>query len=337
MTINNRAAFALLAILSGSLFGGIVPARSHDPTSSEPVKDGGLSGPVDAAERWVVLPDGRRIKIKCAGSGSPAVILQGGLGWLERPSWSKVQPEVSRFARVCAYDPAGTGDSDPGPLPRDGAHLVTDLHTLLLAAGEKPPYVLVGHSRGGLLIRIYTAHFPGEIAGLVFVDPSVPGQFDLLGGRDTLADGKAYFSKCLAGAKSGQMQPGGALFAECHIYPESWPAVLGLAQRPATWETNLSVYESFDADCAEIAATEHPPYTMPLIVLTASERNPGLTKALSEGSQREWLNASQKRLASLSTRGEQRLVDQSSHYIQIDQPAAVVKAIKDVIGERPRR
>jgi pimeloyl-ACP methyl ester carboxylesterase len=277
------------------------------------------------------------MKIMCAGSGSSTVILVGGLGWLESPSWSKVQPEVARFTRVCSYDPAGTGGSDPGPLPRDGAHIVADLHALLRAAGEKPPYVLVGHSRGGLLIRIYTAHFPTEIAGLVFVDPSVPGQFDLPGGRDTLAEGRAYFNKCLTAARSGRMQPGGEEFAECHIYPEAWPAVLALAQRPTTWETNLSVYESFDADCAEIETTEHPPYAMPLIVLTASERNPGLTKALGEPAQRDWLNASQKRLASLSTRGEQRLVDQSSHYIQIDQPAVVAKAIQDVLSHSGSR
>ena len=112
-----------------------------------------------------------RMNIDCSGQGSPTVILESGSGG---PSidWLMVQPEVAKFTRVCSYDRAGYGWSDSGPEPRSSLQIARELKQLLEAAGEKGPYVLVGHSMGGYDIRVYTGLYPNDVAGMVLVDAS---------------------------------------------------------------------------------------------------------------------------------------------------------------------
>jgi pimeloyl-ACP methyl ester carboxylesterase len=107
-----------------------------------------------------------RMNIDCSGQGSPTVILESGSGG---PSvdWLMVQPEVAKFSRVCSYDRAGYGWSDSGPEPRSSLQIAHELKRLLQAAGEKGPYVLVGHSMGGYDIRVYTGQYPNDVAGMV--------------------------------------------------------------------------------------------------------------------------------------------------------------------------
>jgi pimeloyl-ACP methyl ester carboxylesterase len=106
-----------------------------------------------------------------AREGEPAVVLVGGLGdGLE--TWNLVQPAVAQFARVVTYDRAGLGQSDPDNAPATPQREATQLHTLLQNAGIKPPYVLVGHSIGGAYVRMFAGLYPGEVGGLVFVDPT---------------------------------------------------------------------------------------------------------------------------------------------------------------------
>ena len=102
---------------------------------------------------------------------TPAVILEGGFG-TGIASWSTVQREIAKFAQVVSYDRAGLGQSDPGPKPRDAKQIATELHLALQKAGIKPPYVLVGHSLGGPLVRVFASMYPTEVAGLVLVDPA---------------------------------------------------------------------------------------------------------------------------------------------------------------------
>jgi pimeloyl-ACP methyl ester carboxylesterase len=112
-----------------------------------------------------------RMNIDCSGQGSPTVILESGSGG---PSvdWLMVQPEVAKFARVCSYDRAGYGWSDSGPEPRSALQIARELKRLLQAAGERGPYVLVGHSMGGYDIRVYTGQYPNDVVGVVPVDAS---------------------------------------------------------------------------------------------------------------------------------------------------------------------
>ncbi len=119
---------------------------------------------------------GYKLHINCIGQGSPTVILESGLA---NPSsiWGWVQPEVAHATRVCAYDRAGVGWSDPGPEPRDGLQIARDLHTLLGKANVPGPYVLVGHSTGGLYVRVYAAQYPQDVVGMVLVDVEHPDQW----------------------------------------------------------------------------------------------------------------------------------------------------------------
>jgi pimeloyl-ACP methyl ester carboxylesterase len=118
---------------------------------------------------------GSRMHLYCTGRGSPAVVLEGGLGrdWLY---WQKVQPELAKTTRVCSYDRAGLGWSDLQPGPRDAVHIASQLHSLLYQAGEAGPLVLVGASAGGFAVREFAATYSAELAGVVFVDTSVPEQ-----------------------------------------------------------------------------------------------------------------------------------------------------------------
>jgi pimeloyl-ACP methyl ester carboxylesterase len=127
---------------------------------------------VDAGDvRLHVLATGRE-------HPGPTVVLETGIGGATSATWAWVQRGVSLFAPCVSYDRAGLGWSAPGPLPRDGARLAAELHTALARAGLHGPYVLVGHSYGGLLARLFTARWPGEVAGIVLVESSHPGQFD---------------------------------------------------------------------------------------------------------------------------------------------------------------
>jgi alpha-beta hydrolase superfamily lysophospholipase len=109
---------------------------------------------------------GYRLHINCTGTGSPTVVLDAGLGdW--SLGWSAVQGEVAKTTHVCTYDRAGVGYSEAGPLPRNAEQFATELHTLLKQANIPGPYVMVGHSLGGLPVRVFVHDYPTEVAGVV--------------------------------------------------------------------------------------------------------------------------------------------------------------------------
>ena len=120
---------------------------------------------------------GYSLHIDCVGQGSPTVLLDAGSG-LFSAQWVRVQRQVSSTTRVCAYDRAGMGWSEMGPEPRDARRITGELHTLLGKAGIEGPYVLVGHSFGGMYMQTYAARYPEEVAGVALVDSSTdPDQF----------------------------------------------------------------------------------------------------------------------------------------------------------------
>ena len=123
---------------------------------------------------------GRQLALTRAGSGGPAVVLENGLG-VEAEEWEAIFQEVKQWTSVCRYDRANRGHSDPAPKPRSAQDFVADLHSLLVTAAIPRPVVLVGHSLGGLIVRLYTHQYPQDVAGLVLVDPMHEDQFDRIG------------------------------------------------------------------------------------------------------------------------------------------------------------
>ena len=126
----------------------------------------------------VDVGDGRRMYLNCAGSGRPTVVLVPGYGSTSA-IWGWIAPDVVRDTRVCVFDRAGRGWSDPAPSQQDGIALATDLNALLTSAHETPPYVLAGHSFGGLYVRAFAARYPNQTAGVVLLDSTDPRQFTL--------------------------------------------------------------------------------------------------------------------------------------------------------------
>jgi pimeloyl-ACP methyl ester carboxylesterase len=120
--------------------------------------------------------DGHLMHINCLGEGSPTVILEAANFGMSA-HWVRVQQQLAQTTRVCGYDRAGMGWSEPGPEPRDARQISSELHTLLKGAGTEGPYVLVGHSYGGLYTQMYAGRYPEEVAGVVLLDSSHPEQF----------------------------------------------------------------------------------------------------------------------------------------------------------------
>lgn len=180
-----------------------------------------------AAPLLAELPDGRQLALYCLGTGSPTVLFDSGLG-ADARAWSRVQPEIAKTARACAFDRPGYGASDEGPTPRDATHIVSDLRAGLQAAGIAGPYVLVGHSMGGYDMRLFANLHLNEIVGMVLVDPSIDGNEAPLRAvspafAQSMAEFHATAGKCIRAAATGQMTPGHPIYAACGSPPLGSP------------------------------------------------------------------------------------------------------------------
>jgi len=274
-----------------------------------------------------------RLNIHCTGTGGPAVILDSGMG-VPGMGWDLVQPDVQKFTRVCSYDRAGYGWSDPGPLPRTSRRIAKELHTLLQNAGIPPPYILVGHSFGGFNVRVYCGLYPNEVAGTVLVDSSNEDQSALVPASTAAADKRKI--RLLLRVYPVLLRLGVARWyltrdadpTPDRLYAELYYLILKPRHIPATLDEDLS----FDGESAEQVRESGNLGDRPLIVLTAGDVGPPDP----DMSKKDWAAAiaahaeRQRKLARLSTRGQQIVVEKSGHDIQLEQPQAVTNAIRSV-------
>ena len=277
---------------------------------------------------------GYRLHLYCVGEGAPTVVMDAGLGG-GVPDWSTVQPGVSKFARVCAYDRAGMGWSDSGVEPRTSRQVVAELHALLGNAGERAPYILVGHSIAGIHVQLYASQYPDEVAGLVLVDSS---HEDQLNRKGMTAIPSFYPPLIKAVSPFGVVR---LLDLVGTPSPNMPPEVE--VERAAVYSHTRNMYTYADEIAAIAVSMEQlraAPMRLgdkPLIVLTRGmkEANQASSPEGAEQAEQAWAEL-QADLAHRSSSGRQIIAEKSSHYIQFDQPDLVIDAIRQVVGA-PRR
>jgi pimeloyl-ACP methyl ester carboxylesterase len=265
----------------------------------------------------VDIGDGRKMFLECRGAGGPPVILVSGYR-NDADIWDSIAidpasgqtavlPGVAGFTRVCAYDRPGTvldgehfSRSDPVPMPRTALEVVSDLHALLHAAGVPGPYVIAGHSFGGLFSRLYASTYPEDVVGLVMVD-ALP---------ETIPN---------------------------HLAPGEWSDYRNAIQLVPEVLEPYRALETLDVDASfaqmRHAAAKTPYQDKPLVVITRTEPFgiPESSLGFSPDTlEQAWL-AAQMDLVALTPDAHHVVADQSAHYIQITQPDVVIAAVRDVV------
>jgi pimeloyl-ACP methyl ester carboxylesterase len=258
---------------------------------------------------------GHRLQIWCVGSGTPAVILETGLGGTSA-DWGFVQPEVARFTTACSYDRAGMGYSDPGPSPRTARRIANELAQLLQRSGLTAPVILVGASIGGLSARLFASEHADRLAGLVLVDATHEDQLDPVPAIATFvpllsSTGVLRLLGTSFGIRPESLAPGVRRFARATRY------------RAAGYNAAANEIIHAPASAAEVKAARRT-LTVPLVVVSAGR-----------GSDATWRRL-QRDQVDLSSLGCQMTALDSGHAILVEQPNIVIDAIRAIV-EAARR
>jgi pimeloyl-ACP methyl ester carboxylesterase len=275
---------------------------------------------------------GHRLHLSCTGSGSPTVVLEPGAGEMSSNlGW--IAPAVARDTRVCVYDRAGRGWSEPADTAQDGAQIATDLHTLLQRGNVPGPYVLAGHSFGGLYVLTFAARYPDEVAGMVLVDSTAPASAANPGtpspSHGGSSDGMGRVSALVSTVARLGLARLYARFDFGSLPPRSRDEVRASDATPSTLRSTIDEYVQAAAS-SEQAAALGDFADKPLIVLTAGS-----------GHDAAW-SAAQNRMASLSTNSVHRIIAGATHEDLVanqEDAAATTQAILDVVSSvrSPRR
>ena len=292
-----------------------------------------------------------RLHLYCAGTGQPAVVFDAALG-ASSISWSLVQPAVAQTTRACTYDRAGFGWSDAGPMPRTAGRIADELYELLQVAGVPPPYVVVGHSYGGLVARLFAARHQSETKGLVLIEPAIPEEWvnphekhqaliargvQLCGyGSWAARSGLARLVSLLVGlgnlgaarALTGALGRGALtrddemlLAPVWRLPPESRRPLRQMWTEPKFFDALGSQIATISDSAKEWVRDGTPDYgDLPLAVVTADGAD----------DYRRRLDAE---LSRLSSRGRHVIAPQSRHWVPLDSPQAVIDAISSVVAE----
>jgi pimeloyl-ACP methyl ester carboxylesterase len=275
---------------------------------------------------------GRKIHMICTGTGSPTVILEAGASAFAI-DWTLVQKEIARTNRVCSYDRAGSGFSDPAKGgPRGG--VVADLHSALQAAGERPPYVMVGASMGGIYVRLYENQYPDEVVGLVLVDPTHEDRLF------TIFEGKPVSIASLTAEQRRSIIPPGLVNVPRRSPQTGTPfdrLPRELYDLRIKLDTRLiaSIPESVPYETVVASAEQERAALAKLKEISAANRQPlgdrpvvVLTRGAESSQELKDVHAS---LARLSTNSRHTVVADAGHEIHLFQPGAVIQAIRDVV------
>jgi pimeloyl-ACP methyl ester carboxylesterase len=285
-----------------------------------------------------------RLHVHIEGQGRPVVVLEAGIA-ASSLSWWLVQKQVAAFTSVVSYDRAGFGWSDPATLRCTAASAACQLERMLGSNRLPGPYVLVGHSFGGLIVRRFQQQFPKKVAGMVLVDPVLRSEWrspDVYGrrmlargvmlsrrgallarmgvvglGLKLLLKGSRRIPKLLARASAGHVAGvTDRLVGQVRKIPaEHWPAIAGHWSRASSFRTMAEYLENLPVSAAHIDERRSLD-DLPVAVLSASSAS-----------------GEHERDAGLSTRGRRIVVENSGHWIQLDAPDAVVAAIADIVAQ----
>ncbi len=288
-------AFLVVAVLSGAAYQWL--ATRKELAATPPPGD-------------LVDIGGYRLHLWCTGDGAPAVILDTGLGG-STPGWGFVQPDVARFTRVCSYDRAGMGYSDPGPSPRTARRIATELAELLVRSGIGGPVVLVGASIAGFEVRVFASDHPERVAGLVLVDASHEDQAHEV-------PQMARFVPLLS--TIGALRLFGVSFDQRveSLAPSVQQFARATSFRAAGYQAAADEIIHVRESASEVRNSRRK-LTIPVLVVTGGR-----------GADEDWRQL-QRDQASLSARGCLMIAQQSGHVVSVEQPEVVVEAIRAVV------
>jgi len=288
---------------------------------------------------------GHRLHVNCTGHGTPTVVVETGLGDFSF-DWVLVQNEVSHFTRICTYDRAGYAWSEPGPKPRTFDQINLELRDALHALGEKGPFVLVGHSFGGPVVRNFARVYPSDVVGMVLVDAAHEGMRVGIGGRNTMRLGTSAKNREIPlpheemkesdqppAPAGGEPQAAIELDAMYKVLPPAHQALQLWAQaQPNLDDAENSQREWSDEYFARLLAQPQDGSLgkIPLIVLSRAEGGYGNDQDVPAAQMEQERIEGQARLARLSTNSK-HLIIHSGHNMELEAPADVTAAIRRIV------
>ncbi len=280
---------------------------------------------------------GYKLHMIDSGSGGPTVVIDAGLGG-NALEWSLVQPEIAKFTRVVAYDRAGYAWSDVSPLERTSENMIKELHTMLQRENIPAPYILVGHSFGGINVRLFANMYPDEVAGIVLVDSSNEKQLEKL---SEFMPSPFFFIVVQAGAYLGLFRIP-LIQNVFNIKAEKFSSDIQqiyTSQKVAAKHQKAAMQEMslFKQSFNQLESTGGLLFNKPLTVITAgksmSEQAPGrFSPEQADQTNKVWSEL-QADLVTKSSRGKQIIAEHSGHMINCEQPEIIVDAVREMVDE----